>query len=172
MSTTIRRKSVGAFGIAAAIVVVGATTAWACTAIMGAIKVCAPSTATCTQASGSGQTSTGQALPGAVIKVTGGGLKMKPATYSLFFGSATQTSDCHNATKILSSPAGVKLTDMRTDKDGNIDKDPLTAGIQAYKALLPATTPQGTATICAREKYPTPENTATAHATFTIMGGS
>ena len=164
----------GAAIVVAVMLGMGAT-AWACTAVMGSIKVCSPSTSTCTVANANaGTTTKGSGAPGSTIKITGAGLKTSPAKYSLYFagGIANTGLDCHTATKVLSNPSGLLLTKMTTNSAGQLDKNLTTSAIEAYKAVIPAGAPAGDAVICAREKFPTPDNSATEHAYFTIIGGT
>ncbi|MGH9151945.1 MAG: hypothetical protein ACRD03_06040 [Acidimicrobiales bacterium] len=142
--------------------------AWACTQIMGSIKICSPSTGTCTDtATGS----KGSGAPGTKIKVRAAGLRVKPATYALYFADMASLRGCHDAITILTSPTGVTLDSMTTNKYGELDRDLTQAGVQPYKALIPANAVPGDATICAREVTPEKEATATAHASFTIVSG-
>ena len=167
------RRATSAFGTATAIVLAVASAAWGCAALQGSVSICSPSTATCTIATkDGGQTSKGSGLPGSVIKVGSAGLKPSPAKYTLYFASYGSGLNCHTTTKVLSSPAGVLLMKMTTNAAGDLDKNLATSAVEPYKALIPSGAPQGDAYICAREKYPTPANSMTAHATFTVMGGT
>lgn len=167
--TTIERRRLAGFALVAASGVLGlASAAWACGTSMGWIKVNSPSTGTFSYADFAGQTSTGQGARGSTIKVTGGQLKPKPAKYSLMFTRPGSGLDCHSATEILKSPAGVELRKMSTNSSGLLDRDLTVAGTQAYKATIPSDSPTGAANICGRELYPVPDNTYTGHATFTV----
>ncbi|MDP9403186.1 MAG: hypothetical protein M3P85_07580 [Actinomycetota bacterium] len=143
--------------------------AWACTQIMGQIKICSVSTGTCTDtATGS----KGSGAPGSTIKVRAKGLRVKPATYALYFADAASLHDCHSSLTILKSPAGDTLNNMTTNKYGELDRNLSMSGIQPYKAVIPANALSGDAIICGREVTPEKEDSATAHASFTIVSGS
>lgn len=137
----------------------------------GWIKVKSPSTGTFSYGSPvTGQTSTGHGAVGSTVKVTAGTLKPKPAKYTLLY-APPGSGLCTDATQILKSPAGVELTAMKTNSNGELDSNPTLTGLQAYKAVIPADSPTGTALICARESYPTPGDTFTLDLEFVVTAG-
>ena len=149
---------VGAFaGVLAA-----ASVALACAPIMGDIRVCSPTTATC---SDSITHEEGNAPEGSTVKVRATGLKPKAsgARYTLYMGPL----DCHNNTNVLRTPAGEPLDAMRTNKRGELDRDLATTGVQPYKAALPVIGVTGNYEweICARENTPEPDGSITRHPT-------
>lgn len=188
IATTTTRPGRSRWAVALAAGVAGllglSSVAWACTQIMSSLKICSPSTGTCTDTFTGTK---GNGAPGSTIKVKNTSPlrgKNDGATYALYFvDSAGLRGDpnalppvprrsCHTAIVILKSPSGVTLNKMTTDKAGYLDRNLTRSGVQPYKAVIPATASEGDAEICAREVTPEPEATATEHAIFTIIGGS
>ncbi len=142
--------------------------ALACTPIMGPIRVCSPSTGTCTDTSVSPATE-GRGAEGSTVKVRAWGLKKKPAKYALYMGPG----QCHDSSmKVLNTPSGTPLNAMRTNFNGELDRDLATSAIEPIKAALPEVSNipgQYSWGICAEETYPVVADSATKHARFTVV---
>lgn len=166
------RTKLAMFTAVVAGVLGAASTAWACGTSMGWINVKSVSTGTSSYGEfNGGQTTTGNGPRGTTIKVTAGSLKPKPAKYALMYSPPGSGLDCHQppiATQVLKTPAGVSLNNMKTNKGGKLDRDLLTTVIEAYKAAIPADSPTGSAQICTKEMYPTPNDTYSFHVNFTV----
>ena len=161
-----KRATAAGSVVAAAVAIATASAAMACTAIMGPIRVCSPSTGTCTDVE-AGTRGTG--AEGSIIKVRGKGLKARPAKYALYMGSG----ECHDTTMaVLNTPAGAPLNAMKTNKNGELDRDLATAAVEPYKAALPEVSNipgEYSWGICAEETYPVAGYSASMHARFTVV---
>jgi hypothetical protein len=159
-----------------ATVLVLSSVAYACTAIMGPIKVCSVNNGSCSfknwpMPDGSTKLlSAGHDNWGAQVKVSAIGLQASPATYGLH--ASNPGGLCHNNYVLMKDPKGRTLTKMKTDSTGSLDKSPRKLGAQPYIAVLPkpALLPGSYPTeICAEETLPTPRRTASNHSVFTII---
>lgn len=116
-----------------------ASAAWACTAVMGQLAL---------------NPTSGKA--GSTVKASATGLKVAPAKYRLVFINAKKVQNgigCHD------SDRQVIARGIETDSNGAF----------SVSAQIPATAPRGTSKICGRESSPVRDQTATTHETFTVL---
>ena len=167
ITTEPRRRWLVVAGGGVAGALMAASAALACTAVMGPVRICSPSTGTCSDTTVTPQTE-GKGAEGSTIKVRAWGLKKQPARYALRMGP----NGCHVDEGVLKTPGGVKLNAMTTNSKGELDRDLSTAAIEPYKAALPEVSDAAgeySWGICAEETYPVLDDSATMHARFTVV---
>lgn len=125
-------------GVAAVASLLVASSAFACTEIMGSL--------TLTPSSGPG---------GTIITTSASGLKPRPAVYALHFtkGLTSSGANCMSFTGVVTIK---KITPDSTGAWSNI------------AATIPPTATLGTHSVCGMEVSPSKGNTGTTHDTFTV----
>lgn len=137
--STRRAWGVALGGVAMSVAVL-ASSAWACTAVMGKLTL---------------NPTSGRA--GSTVKAAATGLKVAPAKYRLVFIDSRELKadkGCHSSTS-----SDIIKRGIQTDSKGAF----------SAKAAIPTTAPRGTSLICGLETYPVRNQTATTHETYTVL---
>lgn len=181
-----RRRLAAGSCVGVAGVLALASSALACTIVMGGVKVANPSNGSATTISRDGTivyTNGGiSGTKGQTVKISAWDLFANEA-YAIWFifpgatgiGANCHTADATSEKVVMRTPAGVKLSKVKTNGAGFFDRDPALAGNQPYKAVIPKDprVVPGQAEICADQVRP-PSNpwnddSATHHVNITIL---